>query len=152
VEFTWSSDLTSDISHCWSSLCRVETSSTEHFFTATLATLSSSRRASSRLLEGFGSRSMWSSASPGTSVGSRKAVLNRGVFHRLAVKSIRIKRTESLLNGSRQKGQAGARRGEVFSMMLLQQARQSTCPGWSCVDEKIFQWMDKILSSPQVIE
>ena len=40
--------------------------------------------------------------------------------------STRIRRMESLENCSRQKGQTGVRRGDVFSMMLLQQAAHKT--------------------------
>jgi hypothetical protein len=41
---------------------------------------------------------------------------------------MRIKRTESLVKFSRQKGQAGVSREEVFSAMVEQQVEQRTCP------------------------
>jgi hypothetical protein len=53
----------------------------------------------------------------------------RGVLHPLVLKSMRIKRTESLVKFSRQKGQAGVSREEVFSAMVEQQLEQRTCPG-----------------------
>jgi hypothetical protein len=53
----------------------------------------------------------------------------RGVLHPLVVKSIRIRRAESLVKCSRQKGQAGVRRGEVFSTMVVQQLAHRTWPG-----------------------
>jgi len=124
---TCSSDLTSDINHCCNSLCRVETSSTEHFLAATFATLFSSRRASSRLLAPESMNNIRSSCLPESSrVSSKGKFLTRGVFHRLAVKSIRIKRTESLVNCSRQNGQTGESRGGVFSTIESQQLTQST--------------------------
>jgi hypothetical protein len=52
----------------------------------------------------------------------------RGVLQPLVVKSIRISREESLLKGSRQNGQAGEERGEVFSTMVKQQLAHRTCP------------------------
>jgi len=52
----------------------------------------------------------------------------RGVLQPLVVKSIRISRVESLVKGSRQKGQAGETRGEVFSTMVAQQLAHRTCP------------------------
>jgi hypothetical protein len=51
-----------------------------------------------------------------------------GVFHVLVEKSIRIKRTESLVNGSRQNRQTGVSREEVLFTMLLQQFKQSKWP------------------------
>ena len=135
-EPTCSSDLTSDINHCCSSLCSVDTSSTEHFLAATLATLCSSRLACSRLLEPDSMNNIRSSCLPTSFcislLGCSRVVLrSRGVFQRLlAVKSMRIKRTESLVNCSRQKGQTGDRRVDVFSMIELQQVEQSTWPVW----------------------
>lgn len=130
---TWSSCFTSDVSHSSSSLCRVDTSSTEHFFAATFATLSSSRRASERVLE---QPSVSKSRSSFLAHGSFATSLipsivphrRRGVLHALEVKSIRTKRTASLVNCSRQKGQTGVRRGDVFSTIVLQQFAHSTCP------------------------
>ena len=52
----------------------------------------------------------------------------RGVLQPLVVKSIRISREESLVKGSRQKGQAGEERGEVFSTIVKQQLAHRTCP------------------------
>ena len=52
----------------------------------------------------------------------------RGVFQPLVVKSIRISREESLVKGSRQNGQAGEERGEVFSTIVKQQLAHRTCP------------------------
>lgn len=52
----------------------------------------------------------------------------RGVLQPLVVKSMRMRRTESVVKDSRQNGQAGERREVVFSTMVLQQLAQSTCP------------------------
>ena len=108
----------------------METSSTEHFFAATAATLSSRRRASARVRE-----------KPDSTIGKRGGCLKEasrascmpprrlGVAYPLAEKSIRIRRTSSLVNCSRQKGQTGLRRGNVFSTILWQQEEHRTWPG-----------------------
>src|ERR1700677_5148497 len=115
------------VNHSWSSLWSVETSSTEHFFAATLATLSSRRRASARVLElpcsmiGKRSLDIMSSTNSVSILYARR----RGVFHALVEKSMRIKRTPSLVKGSRQKGQTGVSREDVLLTMLLQQFKHS---------------------------
>jgi hypothetical protein len=53
----------------------------------------------------------------------------RGVLHPLVAKSMRMRRTESGVNASRQKGQTGERREDVFSTMFVQQLAHRTCPG-----------------------
>ena len=52
----------------------------------------------------------------------------RGVLQPLVVKSILMSRVLSLVKGSRQKGQTGEARGEVFSTMVVQQFSHKTCP------------------------
>jgi hypothetical protein len=148
---TWSSELASDISHCWSSLCKVDTSSTEHFFAATLATLSSSR-AASRLLETFDPLNKIRSSSAGISLGSSGSIRSLGVGHRLAVKSMRIKRTESFVKFSRQNGQTGESRGGVFSTIFLQHFAHRTWPARRCGDQNQISQQRFFSDSPHGIE
>lgn len=126
------SSFTSDVSQSSSSLWSVETSSTEHFFAATFATLSSNLRVSERVRElpsDNRRRSVFRAHMSAKSVLLDSMVGKRlGVLHPLVLKSIRINRAESLVKCSRQKGQTGVRRGEVFSTMVLQQLKQRTCP------------------------
>jgi hypothetical protein len=121
------------------SFWRAVTSSTEHFFEATRATLVSSTRASrARASPGSGrtrpealSRSLGKSSS--MSGGRGLVGLLLGVLVPLLelepLKSNRMRRTAPRVNCSRQKGQAGDRRDDVFSRMLLQQFKHNTCPG-----------------------
>lgn len=55
----------------------------------------------------------------------------RGVDHPLlvGVKSTRTTRTPSLVKTSRQNGQHGVDRGDVFASMLLEQLKHRMCPG-----------------------
>lgn len=69
---------------------------------------------------------------------SRDLGRRRGVFHPLDEKSVRIKRTASIVNCSRQKGQTGESRGEVFSTILLQQPAHNTWPLWGIVSDVFF--------------
>lgn len=119
------------------SFWRAVTSSTEHFFEATRATLDSSLRASrARASPGSGNtgpealrrRSFGKSSS--ISGGRGLVGLLLGVLEPLLkpLKSKRIRRTVPRVNCSRQKGQTGERRDEVFSRMLLQQFKHNTCP------------------------
>lgn len=126
---TWSSF--SARSQSSSSLYKEETSSTEHFFAATRATLSSSRRTSMRVLEPteFRSRSVFRwSISVLKSLKVSRAGKRLGVLQPEVVKSIRINLDESLVNGSRQNGQTGLSLEDVFSTMFVQQLAQRTCP------------------------
>jgi hypothetical protein len=122
----------SDVNHSCSSLCSVETSSTEHFLAATLATLSSSRRASTRVLRcppSFITRSAFlEKASLINSSSQPEPGTNRGVEYPEDVKSVRINRTDSVVNCSRQNGQTVWSREGVFSTIFLQQLRQRTWP------------------------
>jgi hypothetical protein len=122
------------------SFWRAVTSSTEHFFEATRATFDSSKRASrARASPGSGntgaealrSRSLGKSSS--MSGGRGLVGLLLGVLVPLLelepLKSNRMRRTVPRVNCSRQKGQAGDKRDDVFSRMLLQQFKHNTCPG-----------------------
>lgn len=131
---TASAAVTSD-SQRSTSFRRAVTSSTEHFFEATRATLDSSTRASrARASLGSGNtgadalrrRSLAKSSS--MSGGRGLVGLLLGVLVPLLepLKSNRIRRTVPRVNCSRQKGQDGGR--DVFSRMLLQQFKHNTCP------------------------
>jgi hypothetical protein len=117
------------------SFWRAVTSSTEHFFEATRATLVSSARASpgsgNTGPEALRSRSLGKSSS--MSGGRGLVGLLLGVLVPLLelepLKSNRMRRTAPRVNCSRQKGQAGDRRDDVFLRMLLQQLKHNTCPG-----------------------
>src|SRR6267154_3060893 len=119
------------------SFWRAVTSSTEHFFEATRATLVSSTRASrARASPGSGntgaealSRSLGKSSS--ISGGRGLVGLLLGVLAPLLepLKSNRMRRTVPRVNCSRQKGHAGDKRDDVFSRTLLQQFKHNTCPG-----------------------
>ncbi len=115
-----------------SSLCKWNTSSTEVFVAATRATLSSNRRVSER---GLGAPStcmnrsaLLANASVGNSCAASYTGRRRGVLRPLKVKSSRMSRTESYVNCSRQKGQTGMRREDVFSTMVEQQGAHRICP------------------------
>jgi hypothetical protein len=119
------------------SFWRAVTSSTEHFFEATRATLDSSLRASrARCSPGSGNtgaealrrRSLGKSSS--MSGGRGLVGLLLGVLEPLLkpLKSNRMRRTVPRVNCSRQKGQTGDKRDDVFSRMLLQQLKHNTCP------------------------
>ena len=116
-----------------SSLCRLDTSSTEVFVAATLATFSCSRRTSERedleAPSGTKSRSaLLANASGCTSLDASSKGNRRGVFRPLSGKSSRMSRIASLENCSRQNGQTGERRGGVFSTMVEQQWAQKMWP------------------------
>lgn len=154
--FTLSSSLEADSNHCSSSLWRVETSSTEHFLAATLATLSSKRRASSRVREqppsdnnNFSSLLDQRSTAESVADTFRDLGRRRGVFHPLDEKSVRIKRTVSIVKCSRQKGQTGESRAEVFSTILLQQLAHNTWPKYATDRQRFF--FLRILYLPQGI-
>lgn len=51
-----------------------------------------------------------------------------GVFHADVEKSMRMRRTPSLVKFSRQKGQTGVSRDDVLLTILLQQFKQRMCP------------------------
>lgn len=53
-------------------------------------------------------------------------------------KSMRTTRMESGVNGSRQKGHTGERRGLVFSAMVCTQGAQRTWPGEGGIISKSF--------------
>ena len=130
---TWSRDLTLDDSQSCNSLWRVDTSSTEHFLAATLATLDSNRSFDFRPAERLSSPS-------DSTITSCTPLAARGVDQPLltGVKSTRMIRTESLENWSRQKGQHGLRLGVLLSRMLVKHWRHRMCPervaqGWGSV-------------------
>lgn len=117
--------------------------------------MSSRRRASARVREKpdstIGNRgAWWREVSRASCVPPRRL----GVAYPLAEKSIRIRRTSSLVNCSRQKGQTGLRRGNVFSTILWQQEEHRTWPGRWHSGQKFFTVGRKAVNNnlPQGIE
>ena len=106
----------------------METSSTEDFWAATRATLSSNFLTSSRDREVMGSVSLKSSFRENMSVTMSGAsrMTRLGGIYPLVLKSIRMTRAFSRVKVSRQNGQAGERRGDVLEMIFSQQPRHST--------------------------
>ena len=125
-----------DVSQSCNSLCRVCTSSTEHFLLATFATLSSSRLASRLALSGSicgrsSSRRCRSTRMVSSFASSVPRLFASGraeVVPVVRLQSARMRRMLSAVNGSRQNGHTGVREGGVFWHIVVLQSSQRTWP------------------------